>query len=441
MTRKSAGIDAVPAFVGALVAAAALCLPFAATTAVGSGSAYKTFSLVNSVPRSAALGVVVAVVVAVLLNTLRRPALGWLTATVATAVLAIDYALASAADTADVLTSLNYIDALCGGVILGALGVGALRAKASALGYAFGVVLAALYAELGVAMAPEEVAGSRFIAVPGWLILLALVLLAAATWHRRHGITLQRESSQAIDLPFGPLVAAALMAATLLLTAEWTAHHYRNDGSGLGYLILLIVVSEVCFLIAALMLPGRDGIVLMIATSIAVSADALGYAPRLGWGVPVVAALVVAGFALGIRWAVPWFGFAGFAVTCVLAVLAAHWSSSLLWSLGIGAIACSAGFAFGSVRVGYLPAGILSLGCLLLPSLVWAIPTESSDWSPGGAVATSTTPGFVALAMTLCATASAVLLWRIRPGDTDPPPDLLVDDPRDDEPEDDASIR
>ncbi|WP_280477554.1 hypothetical protein [Nocardia asiatica] len=87
-------------------------------------------------PRSAALAVIVAVIVAVGITTTGRPVYGWGAAAAADSVAQlINHLAAPQVPSADLLTTQNYLDALCGAVVLAAF--------ALTIGSALG--LAALY--------------------------------------------------------------------------------------------------------------------------------------------------------------------------------------------------------------------------------------------------------------------------------------------------------
>ncbi|MFD3743941.1 hypothetical protein [Nocardia sp. NPDC058633] len=415
MPKLGDGIDAVTAFTGAVVAGMALFLPFTFSTAESLGSPYRVASLVNSVPRAAALGLIVAVCVAVLVRPLSRPGLVWLSAACGSLVLAINYFIGRTVTSADVLTTQNYIDALSGGVVYGTLGICALRRRWSAVGFALGTMVVFVYGEVS----SNIETASKAVSTPPWLIVLAVVLLVVNTLRHRHGIMLPVATRLAADLPISPIVAATLLSLSALLATEWLSNEFDGQRADFWSVSLAVTVSIVTAFLAAVLLPGRDGVGVLLAIAVAAAADSLGDAPSLGWSLPLVLAVATAGIFAGLHWPTPWLVLLGAAVICAYATVADRLPWSYSWTLGTVLLACVAGYAFGSIRSSYLPSAVLGLGALFLPSIVWAIPTDLRNWPVGGPTADDATPGRAAFAITAGAAAALLLLLRIRPNTAD----------------------
>ncbi|WP_336087836.1 hypothetical protein [Nocardia sp. SSK8] len=415
MPRVGDGLDAVTAFSGAAAAGMALFLPFTFATATAVGSPYRVTSLVNSVPRAAALGLIVAVVVAVLVRPLNRPGLVWLTAACASAVLAINYFVGRAISNADVLTTQNYIDALSGGALFGALAVCSLRRRWPAVGFSVGTVMVFVYGETISAFSTNTLTATKSVSTPAWLVLAAVTLLVVATLRHRHGVMLPALPRIAADLPITPIIAATVLALAVLLASEWLAHEFDGRTGNSWQIGIAVAVTVIAAFVAALLLPARDGTWVLVAVSLSAAADTLADSQHMGWYFGLVLALGVAGVLIGLRWSSPWLVLVGAAALCGYAAIEEHLPWTLAWAFGITLLAFVTGYAFGAVRVGYLPSAVLGLGALYLPTVLWVIPTRERNWPIGGTPVDASIPGRAALAITAGAAAAVWLLLRIRP--------------------------
>ncbi|MFC6013532.1 hypothetical protein [Nocardia lasii] len=411
-------VDAATAFTGAIVAGMALFLPFTFSTADSIGSPYRVTSLVNSVPRAAALGLIVAACVAVMVRPLSRPGLVWLTATCGSAVLTINYFIGRNVTSADILTTQNYIDALSGGFVFGALGICSLRQRWPAVGFALGTVLVFVYGEVVAVFSANVATANKVVHTPAWMVVLATILLIVNTVRHRHGIMLPTGGRQPADLPISPIVGATVLSLTALLATEWLSNEFDGQKANVWEIALAVLASVGAAFLAAILLPGRDGAGVLIAIAVAAAADALGDAQSLGWAIVLVAVLATTGILVGLARPAPWLVLLGAGVISVYSIFAAglEWMSS--WVIGVAMISYLAGFGFGSVRVTYLPSAILALGALYLPSILWAIPTALRTWPVGGPDANAATPGRTALAITAATAVALLLLYRIRPAAT-----------------------
>lgn len=414
MPKLRDGVDAVTAFTGAAVAGMALFLPFTFGTPESITSPYRVTSLVNSVPRAAALGLIVAVCVAVMVRPLNRPGLVWLTAACGSMVLAINYFIGRTMTSADVLTTQNYIDALSGGVVYGALGICSLRRRWPAVGFALGTVVVFVYGEVVAVFSSSVATADKLVSTPAWLIVLAAVLLVVNTLRHRHGIMLPAATRLAADLPISPIVAATLLSLSALLATEWLSNEFDGQRADFWTVSLAVTVSIVTAFLAAVLLPGRDGAGVLLAIAVSAAADSLGDAASLGWNLLLVLVIATAGIIASLYWPTPWLVLLGAAAISAYATFADQLPWSFSWTFGTAMLACVAGYAFGSIRVTYLPSAVLGLGALYLPSILWAIPTDLRNWPVGGPTADDATPGRTALALIAGAGAALLLLYRIR---------------------------
>ncbi|GAD83535.1 hypothetical protein FEK33_04100 [Nocardia asteroides NBRC 15531] len=421
MPKIGDGLDAVTAFAGAAAAGMSLFLPFSFGADSTIESPYRVTSLINSVPRAAALGLIVAVVVAVLARPITRPGLVWLAATAGAVASAINYLIGQTMTSADVLTTQNYIDSLCGGVLFGALGICAWRMRWSAVGFALGVVVVFVYGEIvAVFTSNAPATADKAVHTPFWLVGAAVLLLAVNTVRHRHGIMLPAVPRLAADLPISPIIAATVLSLSLLLATEWLGREFDGRRGNSWQIALAVVVTVVAAFAAALLLPDRDGTGVLVAVSVAAAADSLADAPSLGWNLLLVLVLGAAAVLAGLRWGTPWVALLGAAALCAFAMVADRFPWAFAWPLGVLLLSVVSGFAAGSTRVGYLPSAVLGLGALFLPTILWAIPTERRHWPTGSTSVDADTPGWVALSLTVGAAGALTLLYRIRSGTPKP---------------------
>ncbi|MFE3544205.1 hypothetical protein ACFXK0_14675 [Nocardia sp. NPDC059177] len=415
MPKVGDGIDVATAFAGAVAAGTALFLPFTFSAATAIDSPYRVTSLVNSVPRAAALGLIVAVVVAVLVRPLNRPGLVWLTAALAALVLAINYFIGRNITDADILTTQNYIDALSGGALFGALGVCALRRRWPAVGYAVGTVTVFVYGEVISVFSSNSPTAEQAARTPAWLLVVAVALLVVNTLRHRHGVMLPALPRIAADLPITPIVAATVLALSVLLASEWLADEFDGRGGNSWPIAAAAGATVLAAFVAALLLPARDGAWVMLAVAVSASADTLADARHMGVTIVAVLGLAAAGALIGLRWSSPWLVLLGAGVLCGYAAVDEYLPFTASWTLGTALLAFIAGYAFGAIRVSYLPSAVLGLGALYLPTVLWVIPTELRNWPVGGTPVSESIPGRAALGITVGVALGLALLFRIRP--------------------------
>ncbi|WP_316576283.1 hypothetical protein [Nocardia canadensis] len=414
------GLDAVAAFAGAAAAGMSLFLPFTFGAESAVDSPYRVTSLINSVPRAAALGLIVAVVVAVLARPITRPGLVWLAAACGSLALAINYFVGQTMTSTDVLTTQNYVDSLCGGVLFGALGICALRMRWPAVGFLLGVVTVFVYGEVvAVFSSNTSATASRSVYTPAWLVVAAVVLLTLNTLRHRHGIMLPGIARLAADLPISPIVAATVLSLTLLIATDWLDREFDDLHGNTWQITLAVVVTLAAAFAAAVLLPGRDGTGVLIAVSLGAAADSLADALSLGWNLVLILLVATAAILAGLRWSRPWLVLLGAAAICVFATVAERLPWAFAWTAGVVALTGVVGFAAGSLRVVYLPSAVLGLGALYLPSILWSIPTRQRHWPTGTTSVDDSIPGWVALTITIGAAAGLAVLYRIRPAETE----------------------
>lgn len=422
--------DAVSALLGAAVAGVALVLPitFAWT---GQSTPYQVASLVDSVPRGAAIGVIVAVAVAVLVTTFTRPVAGWATAMGGALGMFVNHFAGRHVSSPDMLTTQNYLDSVCAGVLLGALGAAVLRRPGPAAGFALGGAAFFVFGDLAELLDIADQDPYAVLATPPrWLIAAAFCFLLISTCRNRSRPTQRRAPRMAIELPVTPILAATVLALVVLVVTEWLARQYQ-DAPDVGHAVdigLAVAATALAATAAAMLLPGRDGAGVYLAVSLVPVADALGYAPRPGWSVLAVIALTAIGLFIGVRLPALWFAIMLIAGLSVYAIVTATNDSRSMLAIGSGALALTAGYCCGTARPRYAPSGVLAIAALYLPSIITAVPRQHNGWPPPVGAASTSIPGETALAITICSAVGLAALHRFRPRSRPQPDNHSEDD-------------
>ncbi|WP_189025210.1 hypothetical protein [Nocardia rhizosphaerihabitans] len=411
------GVDAVSAFAGAAIAGIALFVPFTSRSSSVIDTPYQMASWANSIPRATTLGLIVAVVVAVLI----RPGLDWLVAACATAALGLNYFVGHAMDSAEVLTTQNYVNALFGGVIFGALCLCSLQMRWAAAGFALGSVAVFVYGQV-IALVTENTLTTtdRAVHSPSGLIIAAVVLLAVNSVRHRHTIKPPAVPQLTADLPMVPIVSATILALSVLLATEWLQREFSGGHRGFWPIALAVAVTVFAAFVAATLLPGRDGAAVLVAVSLAAAGDSVIDGPSLGWKIVLVLGAAAAGILAGLRWASPLAVLCGTGALCVFVTFSERLPWTFVWMVGTLVLAVVAGYAFGSIRVSYGPSAVLGLGAVYLPSILWSIPTGLRNWPTGAEPVSEATAGRAALAITIGGAAALLLLYRIRSAEPTP---------------------
>ncbi|WP_146251103.1 hypothetical protein [Nocardia tenerifensis] len=408
--------DAITAFFGAAVAGVTLFLPVTFSS-IRESTPYQLSNLWDSVPRGAAIGVVVAVAVAVPIGTAFRPATAWLVALVGSVAQMINHIAGSHVSSADMLTTQNYIDAVCAGVVLGGLGVAALREPALAAGFALGGVGFFVFGDLNDLLDidddPFDVLGSP----PSWLIGLVVVLLLLSALRNHAGTGEPEPARMTIELPVAPILAAVVLAVVVLVATEWLQRRFTSapasgHGVHIGIAVAAVVVATTA---AAMLLPGRDGYGVLLALGLTSVADSFGYAPRPGWSVWVLLALTAVGLVAGIRRPSVPVAVALLVAVAVFTIRTPPDATWILFSLGSAVLALTAGYCCAAARPRYAPSGVLALASLYLPTAVSALPDTGKSWLLPHDTVHDTLPGRTALAVVLGSAVGLAVLHRCRP--------------------------
>ncbi|WP_067721277.1 hypothetical protein [Nocardia yamanashiensis] len=369
MRSYQVALETITALLATTVAGLSLAMPidFGWTSET---SALQLDLLAYSLPRAIGAGVLTAMIVAVLITTLGSTVAAWGTTLAGLAALTINHLVGHTAQPMAGLSTMNFIDSLAGGVVLGALGAAVLHHKLPAYGWTLGVLISVLLGSVnplphvgGLLNQDFPVDDVLLDMPPLWMIEVALVLVAIGTLMNRKRKPAERPS---IELPLTPILAGVVLILVTVASAEWLARH----GDSLAGIGLAVGSSVATGVIAAMLLPGRDGELVLIAVALsAVGSSALA-AELPAWSIPVAVAVTVLGLWYGSRHGAP--------MLCLMLLLAlalftAVTSSSEAAFVVIGSTAVLvwlAGYGMTSARPHYVPNRVLGTMVIFIPSAV-----------------------------------------------------------------------
>ncbi|MFE3190167.1 hypothetical protein ACFXHA_14235 [Nocardia sp. NPDC059240] len=373
------GAEIVTAFLAALIAGLSLMVPidFAWTSR---SSQLRLDLLVFSLPQAIAAGALVAVVAAVLATALGGQSLRWGVALGGAALLFVNHLLGRHAVLGTSLATLNFLDSIAGGLIFGGSGAAVLSrsriesryswaALAWLLGAIAGVVLQAYVPETRSRMVDQHFPQNwpALDSPPLWLVTVALVLIG---WRFLREPGTQPAEALSIQLPIVPIIAGAFVIGVSLFGSGILARH----GDSWRDIAVATGATAVAALLAALLLPDRDGSQVLLAVGLAGTGSVV-LANRIpGWSLPLLLALVAVGLLAGTRWPavrIAAVGTIGLSAYSVLVVAAGH--PAVLTGLGHGLLAVLAGYCFGAVTPRYGSTRVLGIALVYVPSPVLAL--------------------------------------------------------------------
>ncbi|MEV0467129.1 hypothetical protein AB0I30_20715 [Nocardia tengchongensis] len=415
--RMAVRVEALAALLGAAVA----CLLMMAPLNLGGSSAgavWKTDLLVLDLPQAAAAGAAFAMVSAALVVALGRRT-AWIVSCGSAIVLLADGLSNRAAPTENLATA-SYIDCIFSGILLGALAV-AVHGKPIATGAYLIGALGAI--EVGdQTPLPSSGGGNPIIqwvsvgTLPTWLLVITALLLAVGGALQHDEPATEAENT---TLAIGPTLSVLVLVTATTLSTGWLVRHAGTPAQ-IGVTAAIIIAAAI---VAALLLPGRDGTLVLLAVAASNAGSAIIAVPRPDWSLPLPVLAVVAGLAAGRRWRSPWIALAatgGLAVFAALTADAAH-RHTVIPVLGVTLAALIVGFCFGVAVPRTAGSAVVALAVMIVPGLVVALRGSSFGrvaysprWyrDPDGAV--SAMPGWMALVITLGCAAAIYRLWQIR---------------------------
>ncbi|MFE3799465.1 hypothetical protein [Nocardia tengchongensis] len=415
--RVAVRVEALAALLGAAVA----CLLMMAPLNLGGSSAgavWKTDLLVLDLPQAAAAGAAFAMVSAALVVALGQRT-AWIVSGGSAIVLLAD-GVWNRAVTTENLATASYIDCILSGILLGALAV-AVHGKPIATGAYLIGALGAI--EVGdQTPLPTSGGGNPIIqwvsvgTLPAWLLVITALLLAVGGALQHDEPATETENT---TLAIGPTLAVLVLVTATTLSTGWLVRHAGTPAQ-IGVIAAIIIAAA---MVAALLLPGRDGTLVLLAVAASNAGSAIIAVPRPDWSLPLPVLAVVAGLAAGRRWRSPWIALAatgGLAVFAALTADAAH-RHTVIPVLGVTLAALIVGFCFGVAVPRTAGSTVVALAVMIVPGLVVALRGSSFGrvaysprWyrDPDGAV--SAMPGWMALVITLGCAAAIYRLWQIR---------------------------
>ncbi|WP_280411396.1 hypothetical protein [Nocardia asiatica] len=302
MVRRSEALEGGTAFLATAVAGLLLVVPLSFGRSCHC-TPYQVNRLVLSVPREAAIGVLVAAVTAVVAVSLARSRTAWWIALGATLLLLITHTIEAHSASPDILITAAYLDAIGSGILLGATGVAVLGRRVPATGFVLGgvgcFVVITLSQASGLLGNPHRATSephvwSVFGTQPLWLLAAVVVLILACQLVTRQRFTLEPIYP---ELPLSPVIAAIVLVMSELAVAQWRFRH----GDGGVELLVTALCTLLATTVAAWLLPRRDGITIYLAVALSAAGSAVGSGPRPAWSVPLLLGLIVLGYLAGIR--------------------------------------------------------------------------------------------------------------------------------------------
>ncbi|GAB0106343.1 hypothetical protein JMUB6875_53270 [Nocardia sp. JMUB6875] len=408
-------LDTVAASAAAAVACLALIVPVDTGCGPVESSALQMTLLTITVPRATAAGAVVAVLAAVCVS-MFGPRVAWATATVTALLLAGDHLLVTATPAS--LSTANFVDSLSAGVLLGAAGAGALEYRPPAIGYLFGALSGLAIGDhlefSGSAHEGRTLVERAFNDLPPtWLTVPTVGLLAICWLSRRRPVDVYPTT---LNLPFGPVLAAAVVITTITVVPERLMH----PGAAPLAIAAAVLITLAATVFAALLLPGRDGTLTLLAVALAGIGSAIAVGAQAHWKLAPMLIAMSLGLAAGLLRPAPLAAGAGVLAAGVFALLGPTAPQDDSWPTLIGscAVAALAGYSFGAVRTRIAASVVLPLGILLLPSAVLTLENHScanTSTHSSALDVTENRPGWTGLALAVGCLLVILGLRRLRP--------------------------
>ncbi|WP_410869970.1 hypothetical protein [Nocardia sp. A7] len=420
--------EAVTVFVATSVAALAIMLPISFTSLA---AALHVDLLVLNVPRAMTGAAFVAVITAAVTVAIGSVRTARWTALLALVGILVNH-LAFIPDSTDghldslSLPTLNFIDALLAGVVVGALAVAVWNEPLLRTVYLFGVLGGTILGDL--TQSPTDPNSDGFSGalggtLPLWFIaasVLALAYFALTT-------AAPPRSTTETAIPLAPVFAAVVAFTTTIVTALAVT----SNKTSAFYLVIASFVAIAAAVAAAMILPGRDGILVVLMSSFSVAGSLVITLPRSGWVDLATLAATAAGLLIGIRTPRPLVAASSvLALACfVLAADVFSPPATLTAALGCLALGGVAGYCLGTAVPVSPTAGTVGLAILFVPSIGVALSdidfghlAYSSSWYRTTDVDRGVGPGAVAVVVALGCTIAVLALLRHRTA----PPEIVT---------------
>ncbi|MGX1812177.1 hypothetical protein ACWIGI_41235 [Nocardia sp. NPDC055321] len=412
-----AGMESAAVFVAAAVAVLAIMLPISYDAL---SSTLHLDLMVFNVPRAMAMGAFLSVVAAMVLCAFGSARVAaWTALTALIAILANHLLLLPSVNTSrgPSMTTLNFVDALLAGVLLGALAVAVWSEQILRAAYLFGAFSANLLGDL--TQTPDDAAGTHGLhcvlrgALPVWILGATVIVLGYFAGLRGP----LRVPGTDFAIRLAPIMAALIVYPAILLTSASLATT-ENPVT----LIVAPVIIVLAAAVAAFILPGRDGVLLLLLTGFAAVGSLVTTLPRSGW-IELVAVLgVVAGLLAGLWWPRVLVAAGGVVLlgVGVMVSVVIDLDPVVAAPLGCVALGVLGGFCLGSAVPVRASSAVVGLAVLLIPSAGIALSDRTYGhlaYSPAWYRTTEVSRSVVAVGVTLavavgCALMIALLLSR-----------------------------
>ncbi|MFC9897435.1 hypothetical protein ACFVMC_27410 [Nocardia sp. NPDC127579] len=418
MRRGTGRLELITAFLTAVIGGLALTTPLALAWAEGT-STLQMELLGFNMPRASAIGCVAAVMVAVFASTANSATVAWWVAATGTVILLVNHLLGSFSTTLAPLTTLNYVDSLAGGVLMGGVAAVVAPVLLPTVVFVLGALFSIALGDVSVSATDygdpawhSPIYGFIVGSPPLWLIGPAAILVVLCALRGRR----ERAEDDSAELPLLPIVAALVTMSVPLLGSEWLA----RNGSTFGEIFLVAAATVVAATVAALLLPGRDGLLLIQTVALSAVGGAIVFTAETNWLIPLLFVACVSGLWLGARWSLPPLGMAVTLLLAWVAVLLGDSQGAVLAAAGI-ALAAVTGYCFTAALPVQGSSLMLCIATLFVPGLVVAM--RGRVFREGGrppiytepSLLTDVTPGVAALLVSLGCAVAFLLVRRLRP--------------------------
>lgn len=407
------------ACVTAGVAGLAMMMPISQSW-LSPGSALQVDLLIFNMPLALTAGALIAVIAVSVSAAIGNSRLAWCAVFCATAAMLVNHVLLVRLETRT-LSTLNYVDSMLAGVIFGCLAAAVWHRRAPAGGYLFGALASILVADLTPAPDFASTApGDDLLrgAPPVWLILaaIALMLITAVLFRQeRHP-----EPDDCAVVPLKPVVSAVVIVSAPLATSVWLARSGTLVAILIGGVVLLAATA-----VAALLLPGRDGMLVVAMVAFATAGSTVLTVPRPAWSTVLVVVTAGAGLYAGWRIRQPLPAVAGSVALAILAAVTAavvERPPAVVTVPGCVLLAAVAGYALGCAIGPRATSAVVGIVILFVPSAGVALQGRdigraeySQTWFRSADTAQTAVPGIVAAGIGLGCVGIVLLLGRLRP--------------------------
>ncbi|GAB4583817.1 hypothetical protein [Nocardia sp. IFM 10818] len=419
MRRLREALEAVAVCLAAVLAGLTVMVPIDPTLDSSQASAPWVDLAVFNVPRATTAAAFVAVLAAVF-AVMMSVASAWTSAMLVAVALLGNQVLWS--NEIGSQSALTYVDSLWAGALMGLVGTLSWYRRTTASAFLLGALTGILVGDF----TPSPTAGEEPSFLDRFLLdsphaasvaVLAVLAGACALLYRHRPAPVRR----LVDvIPLRPILAAGIVFPAILLTSEW----FAQDGYDMRVLCVGVVLIVLAATAGALILPGRDGMLLLLMVAFAAAGSTPITVPRPDWAVLIFVAAIALGLLVGYRRGLP---LVAAAVTAALAVgsivtvvTGVHGTFTAV--LSGTAVAFVGGYCLGAATPLFPSIPPLCIAVLFVPSAavaLWGREFERVAYSPTWYRPTepvmAVAPGVVALVVTVGCAGGIALLYRVRP--------------------------